>query len=48
MRNAHYASDDEYLAAVADALAVAPDVVWEKLKSLRAGADLATRRLFGG
>jgi 5-methyltetrahydropteroyltriglutamate--homocysteine methyltransferase len=26
---------------------VAEEVVWEKLKALRAGADLATRRLFG-
>ena len=26
---------------------VAPEVVWEKLRALRAGADLATRRLFG-
>jgi len=25
---------------------VAEEVVWEKLRSLRAGADLATRRLF--
>jgi 5-methyltetrahydropteroyltriglutamate--homocysteine methyltransferase len=27
---------------------VAEEVVWEKLRALRAGADLATRRLFGG
>jgi 5-methyltetrahydropteroyltriglutamate--homocysteine methyltransferase len=27
---------------------VADEVVWEKLRSLRAGADLATARLFGG
>ena len=26
--------------------AVAEEVVWEKLRSLRAGADLATQRLF--
>jgi len=26
---------------------VAEEVVWEKLRSLRAGADLATRRLLG-
>jgi 5-methyltetrahydropteroyltriglutamate--homocysteine methyltransferase len=26
---------------------VAEEVVWEKLAALRAGADLATRRLFG-
>ncbi len=26
---------------------VAEEVVWEKLRALRAGADLATRRLFG-
>ena len=27
---------------------VAEEVVWEKLRALRAGADVATRRLFGG
>ncbi len=27
---------------------VAPSVVWEKLRSLRAGADLASARLYGG
>ena len=26
---------------------VADEIVWEKLKSLRAGADLATKRLLG-
>lgn len=26
---------------------VAEEIVWEKLKSLRAGAEIATRRLFG-
>jgi 5-methyltetrahydropteroyltriglutamate--homocysteine methyltransferase len=27
---------------------VAEEIVWEKLKAMRAGADLASRRLFGG
>jgi 5-methyltetrahydropteroyltriglutamate--homocysteine methyltransferase len=26
---------------------VAPSIVWEKLKSLRAGADIASTRLWG-
>ncbi len=27
---------------------IAEEVVWEKLRALRRGADLATQRLFGG